>query len=158
MLSLARLYRPLVCEGDGRAKADSEAWRVQLSGRELIHTIKIPLQFIVNARFIFGLAVFLLGRTSATLSQSRASAYDLRVSIRSGHRRHVGVNCHKVTTLPGVLNCSRSRPGQEKRSCVFQTHHAGNLHRRRKKTFTRHPRDTLRSHLSCIRCEWCSPH
>jgi hypothetical protein len=156
VLSLTCSYRPLVCESDSRATADSRSWRLQPSGTELIQYSKLSLQYVEKADLIFAIANSLLARMSPAPSQLRAPAHDIRVSISSGRLRHVGVNRHKVTTLPGVVGGRRSRAGQEKWSCVFQTHHAGNPHRSRKKTFIRHPRDTLGSHPSCIRCEWRS--
>jgi hypothetical protein len=74
-----------------------------------------------------------------------------RAALALLRRSHVVVNCHKVTTLGHLVGEAASQTAQEAKMPepepaipIVQSAPA------REKTFTRHPHDTLRSHLSCI--------
>jgi hypothetical protein len=159
VLSSACSRHPLVCEGRGQRAASKGLGPIRQPGPELIQARRYLPQHIAILRLCLEHLV-LLWRSSGTGSSSRRVARcERRWLITSARQRHVGVSRHKVTMLWRVVGSRPTGLGQEiNRLCVFQTHRAGNLHRRSKKTFTRHPPDTLRSHLSCIiKCEWCSP-
>jgi hypothetical protein len=158
VLTVARWFHPLVCESVGWRESGCDLDISRQAGSKLIESLRNLSQLIGKTALCFSRAILWQSDLGERASGLRVAGRGRQPLILPVYWRHVGVNRHKVTMLQRVLGSKPTRLGQEtNRSCVFQTHRAGNLHRRSKKTFTRRPRDTLRSHLSCIRCEWCSP-
>jgi len=115
VLIFACRFHPLVCECLGWRDAGSGCGVVRQAESVLIESLKNLSQLFGKPELYLENLVPSRGGAAERASEPRAAGCSMWPLIPLAYRRHVGVNCHKVTTLQRVLSeqAAPTRPGDQ---------------------------------------------